>query len=124
MNKIKASFLLVPEYFIVLSIIYYWYLTAIWYNFIAAGLLCLFVLQLLRPRRMLGFYISFVFLILNLYMVLALVSELGKSPSSEEGTTRLLVFGCTYLGLNILMSVLMLIRHCGVQAGNVKQRHE
>ena len=58
-----------------------------------------------------GIVIAAIFILLNLFMVLALLSELNEFTSFNERAKELLLFGCLYLGLNLTVGVVMLVKY-------------
>jgi hypothetical protein len=107
----------IPETYLLLSVIYYWVMTGTLLNAVAMLLLSVLIIFIWLRIRVLGVIISSVFLLLNLYMVLALVSELSEFSTFDKRAITLLLFGSVYLGLNIFLSTKMLIKW-------ITKRHE
>lgn len=100
-----------PELYLIAATLYYWFLTSNFLNPIAIALLSVLVYQLLTKKMALGLIISAVFLFLNLYMVLALVSELSEFTTKSESYYQMLVIGSLFLGANILVSSFMIRKY-------------
>ncbi|WP_144374474.1 hypothetical protein [Winogradskyella sp. PG-2] len=109
---------LTPELFILGSIIYYW-IASSWLNPIAVVLLLIISFQIFKQKITSGIIITIIFIILNLYMVLALISELSEFESVTTNFKVMLLFGGIYLGLNLLLGFLMLIKY--LKKANAKQ---
>ena len=110
MGKIKRLQKWIPEIYLIASILYYWIMTGTFVNIIAMVLLFVLMILIVWKNTLLGTTISIVLLALNLYMVLALISELMEFPAFNRDAQILLFFGLTYLGLNIFLSTAMLMK--------------
>lgn len=82
----------------------------IFLNPIAISLVVVIGVILWLQNRPLGILFSSIFLLLNLYMILAMISELSEFPSFNAKALQLLLFGSTYFGINICMSIRMLLK--------------
>ncbi|RXF68688.1 hypothetical protein [Arcticibacter tournemirensis] len=109
MEKIKQIQKWVPELYLIASVIFYWASTFL-LNPVAIILLLILALLIFIKSEILGVVISFLFLMLNLYMVLALISELNEFPAFNKDAKIMLLVGGGYLGLNITLSIAMLIK--------------
>ena len=61
-----------PELFLIASVIIYWVLTAMLVNPVAISLIVLLVAQLRFKNKTFGIILSFIFMLLSAYMMLAL----------------------------------------------------
>lgn len=111
--KILNSFSRIPEIYLMLSVILYWFLTVSLFNPIAIGLLIILGAQLLVKNINTGIIISILFLILNLYMCLALISEFNEFSVVNKNAMQLLLFGGSILGVNICLSIKMFFKWTG-----------
>lgn len=100
-----------PEYYLVASVLFYWFFTGTVLNLIAIVLLLVLGFQLVYQKAGLGIAIGILFLLLNLFMVLALVSELSEFTEFTSSFYELLVVGSLYLGTNILVSTMMIWKY-------------
>ena len=107
MMSTKKIALVAPEIYLVCATLYYWSLTSTLFNPIAIGLLTVLMYQILRPSLTLGLVIATIFLLLNLYMVLALISELSEFTAANSDSLQLLIFGSLFLGINLIAGTLM-----------------
>jgi hypothetical protein len=110
MENIKQLKKWIPEIYLLVSVVAYWIMTGTLFNWIAILLLLVLTILLVLKNSLLGTAISLLLLILNLYMVLALISELTEFPSFNRDAQTMLLFGSTYFGLNIFLSIVMFIR--------------
>ena len=95
------------EVYLLVSILCYWILTGTLLNPVAAILLAIVATVMISKNKVLGVIISLLFLLLNLYMVLAMISELNAFTSFNERARQLAIFGSLYFGLNITVSIIM-----------------
>ena len=119
--KIRVVKSLLPELFILGSIIYYWIASSL-LNPIALFLILIICFQILKQKSTLGTTISIIFIVLNLYMVLALISELSEFESISKNFITMVLAGGLYLGLNLCLGFIMLIKY--LKKANAKQVHQ
>ncbi len=93
------------------SVLFYWFFTGTIVNPIAIGLLIILGLQLVFQKPSSGIAIASIFLVLNLFMVLALLSELSEFTEYTTNFYQLLIVGSLYLGLNIWVSSRMILKY-------------
>ena len=101
----------IPELLLILSVLYYWFLTPNLFNPIAIGLLTVLVYQIIKKNATLGLVISTVVLFLTLFMVLALLSELSEFNVASPNYYNLLIFGSLYLGINLILAGFMFYKY-------------
>ena len=111
MKKIKQLSSYLPELFLIVSVLYYWILTSNIFNPFAIGLLVILVYQIIKKKITLGIIISGVFIVLNLLMVLALISELSEFEVGNQNYKNLIIFGSLYLSLNLIMAGFKLFKY-------------
>ncbi|WP_299129216.1 hypothetical protein [uncultured Winogradskyella sp.] len=119
--KFKTIKPLLPELFILASLLYYW-MASSWLNPIAITLIVIISFQILKQKIVSGIIIGFIFILLNLYMVLALISELSEFKSVTDSFKIMLLVGSFYLGINIISGSFMLIKY--IKKANAKQIQE
>ena len=107
----KTFFSRIPEIYIVLAIFFYWYSTALLFNLVAILLLVLFVIHFILKNNTMGLFIGSLFVILSLFMFLALFSDIVKVDQFTEENMKFIFLTSAYLGMNLLMSVIMVIRY-------------
>ncbi|WP_426429856.1 hypothetical protein ACPX19_09960 [Winogradskyella sp. HB-48] len=107
-SKLKP---LIPELFLIVSVVYYWILTANLFNPFAIGLLAIIFYQIMNKKPTLGLIISVTVIVLTLFLVLALLSELSEFEVANQNYTNLLIFGTLYLGTNLVLGSIMLHKY-------------
>ena len=111
LKYIKPLLYWMPELYLVLAILFYWVSTATLLNPIAFILLVLVVSQLIFNKKGIGIFLASLLIILNLYMFLALFSELSEFPAFTVSAQKLLFIGSGFLILNLVMSIKLLLKH-------------
>ena len=101
----------ITECYLIVSVLFYWFFTGTIVNPIAIGLLIILGLQLVFQKPSSGISIASIFLVLNLFMVLALLSELAEFTEYTNNFYQLLIVGSLYLGLNIWVSSRMILKY-------------
>ncbi|RED42701.1 hypothetical protein DFQ10_108108 [Winogradskyella eximia] len=109
--KISQLKPLIPELFLMVSVLYYWVLTLNLLNPIAMGLLAILIYLIISKKATLGLVISVVFIALNLFLVLALISELSEFEVINQNYNNLIIFGSLYLGLNLILAGFMFYKY-------------
>lgn len=109
MKKVSHFLIWTPEIILIVEVLFYWLFSSP-LNPIAATLLLTLVLQLIFKNKAAGLTISILFLVLNLYMCLALISELKEFTSWTDNARLMLLWGGTMIGFSIIASILMLIK--------------
>ena len=109
--RLKTIKPILPELFLIASVFYYWTLTANLFNPVAIILLVVLTYQLISKKPISGLLISSIFIFLNLFMVLALLSELSEFEVVNQNYKNLIIFGSLYLGINLLVGAVMFIKY-------------
>lgn len=112
----------IPELYLIASVLFYWFSTGTALNYIAIILVIILGVQLVYQKAVMGIVIASLFLLLNLYMVLALISELREFNELTSSFYSLLIVGTLYLGLNIIISSYMIIKY--VRRQDLKSRNQ
>jgi len=102
------------EIYWLLAILYYWSLTALAANWFAIALLMILGLLIFTKNKILGMTISIFLILINLYLFLALASEFSEFSEFEvfdADAKKLLGVGVLFIGLNLLFSILMLLKY-------------
>ena len=107
--KIVKSHL--SEIYLLFAIIYYWSLTAQVINWFAIALLVILGILIVTKNKVLGMTIGIFLILINLYLLLALASELSEFEVFNTDAKKLLGFGLLFLGLNLFFSVRMLLKY-------------
>ncbi len=109
--KEKKMIALGPELYLIAATIYYWTLTANTINPIAITLLLVLTYQIIYKKIALGLVIGIVFVLANMYLILALFSELLEFTELNQDWRNLLIFGLLFLGFNITAGLAMLFKY-------------
>lgn len=110
MQKLKQIRKWIPELYLLASAVFHWVSTSTLLNPFAIFLVAVLVALFIWKPKTLGVIVSLLFLILSLYMVLALVSELREFPTFNKDAKIMLGVGGAWLGLNIILAFVMLIK--------------
>jgi len=121
----KTFLFLIPEFYLICATLYYWILTSSLLNPIAIALLAILIFQAISKKIITGLALAVIFIVLNLYMVLALLSELSEFTERNTAFDELLIMGSIFLGLNIVMSIIMFVKYIKRQLylENHKEQH-
>ena len=87
-----------PELFLIVSVIVYWALTATLVNPVAISLVVLLVAQLRFKNKTFGIVLSFIFILLSFYMMLAIFSDIVHLDFFYPRGLLMLGFGTLYFG--------------------------
>ena len=87
-----------PELFLIASVIIYWVLTAMLVNPVAISLIVLLVAQLRFKNKNFGIILSFIFMLLSAYMMLAIFSDIIHLDFFYPRGLLMLCFGSLYFG--------------------------
>ena len=97
-----------PELFLIVSVIIYWALSAILVNPVAISLVVLLVAQLRFKNKTFGVALSFIFMLLSLYMMLAIFSDIVNLDFFYPRGLLMLCFGVLYLGGTAYFALILL----------------
>ena len=98
------------EIYLIASVLFYWVISGTILNPVGIGLLLILLILIIGENPVFAWVISMLFLLLNLYLVLAMVDELNEFTEFNRRAMELLAGGCIYLGLNIVVSLWMLVK--------------
>ena len=99
------------EIYWLIAILYYWSLTALAVNWFAILLLMILGLLLVTKNKIFGMTISIFLILINLYLLSALASELSEFEVFDADAKKLLGVGVLFIGLNLLFSVRLLLKY-------------
>jgi len=99
------------EIYWLLAILYYWSLTALAVNWFAILLLMILGLLLVTKNKIFGMTISIFLILINLYLLSALASELSEFEVFDADAKKLLGVGVLFIGLNLLFSARLLLKY-------------
>lgn len=121
MNTLKKYIPWIPEIYLILSVFFYWANAGSLINLYAIALLILLAIVILVKNKAFNITISTLFLILNCYMVLAMLSELSEFPEFNDNARLMLTVGSIYLGIGLFLSIVMLRKWQGKESeGTIK----
>jgi len=120
----KPYLKLIPEAYFTLSVIYYWMMTGTLLNPFAIALLLGIAILLIFRNKALGLLLSILSILINLFMFAALMSEYREFHEPTPASRDLILYGSVYLGLNLLMSLIMLVKYALMERSSkpVRQR--
>ncbi|KAA5535501.1 hypothetical protein [Paenimyroides baculatum] len=99
------------EYLLIIAVLFYWHGTSNLLNPIAIGLLVVLIFQIIFKNKIIGIIIPSVLMLLSMYMILALLSEVNEFESFNSDAQRLLFIGLAYFLGTILISFLMIWKY-------------
>ena len=91
-----------PELYLIAAVLFYWYSTANLLNPVAIVLLVILIFQVVFKKQYLGITIASIFIIANLYLILALISELREFTEVTNDFLLLIVVGTLFIVLNLI----------------------
>ncbi len=109
MKVSKKLVYLLPEIYLLIAVIFYWISTANLLNPYAIILIGLLVFQIKTRTKLTGVSIAIVLLLLNFFMLLAVMSELNEFPEFNSKARSLALVGFSFFGINILVGSAMLV---------------
>ena len=98
-----------PEIYLLIAVLYYWILTANLLNPFAIILVGLLAFQLKTRIKITGITIAIVLLLLNFFMLFALMSELNEFPEFNSNAKTMALVGFSFFGINIFIGTAMLV---------------
>lgn len=101
----------IPEYLLLLSVLYYWLLTSNLFNWIAITLVAVLIFQIIYKNKVLGIIIPSILILACFYMYLALFSELREFPTFDADAKELLFFGLLYFTATLVVAGLMFFKY-------------
>ena|SRR5690554_7975943 len=107
----RVSILNSAEYLLIISTLFYWQSTGYIFNPVAIGLLLILIFQIIFRNKVLGIILPCVLIILSLYMLLALRSELNEFKVFNNEAQTLLLIGLSLFLSIIIVSFLMFFNY-------------
>ena len=100
-----------PEYYLIIVAILAGYSPPFSVDPVAIAVAALIILQILFKNKISGLLIGILFLLVNLFMMGALISEFNEFPTFSTDAKKLLFGGSLLLGINTFISILMIIKY-------------
>lgn len=111
MEKIKLLLLKLPEFYLLVLAILSCYTPPFSFNPIIMGLVAVMILQLVFENKIAGRIIAGMLLLINMYMLAALLSEFREFTTINSDAIQLLLGGLLLFGLNFCMAGIMLYKY-------------
>lgn len=111
MKSFKHIQTFTTEIYFLLSTMFYWMFNGSTVNPFAIVFLTLLILQLVFRNKVSGVVIAATFIIFNIYIFFALLSEFHEFSTINIDAIKFLVFGLLFFGLNLFVALLMLIKY-------------
>ena len=119
MKKLKQILLTLPEYYLIVVVLFSWIGPTLNVNPIAIALIIMLTLQIIFKNKITGMIIASLFLLINIYMFFALVSEFREFPTFNADAKQLLFVGLLLFILNLLMAGLMIVKYAPKETSSV-----
>src|SRR5690606_21719905 len=101
----------IPEYLLLLAVLYYWFLTSNLFNWIAITLVAILVFQIIYKNKILGIIIPSILILGCGFMFLALFSELREFPTFNADAKELLFVGLLYFTTTLVVAGFMFFKY-------------
>lgn len=111
MRTNHTSILNSAEYLLIIATLFYWHSTSLIFNPVAIGLLLILIFQIIFRNKVLGIILPCILIMLSLYMLLALRSELNEFKVFNNETQTLLAIGLLLFLSLIIVSFLMFFNY-------------
>lgn len=98
------------EVYLISSVLFFWVMEERVLNGLLIFLFLILMILVVTRNAILGWIVSSLFLLFNLYMVLAMLDESLEFKTFSKAAAELLLGGTLYLGTNIFVSTYMLIK--------------
>jgi len=100
-----------PEYYLLILVILSGYTPPFSFHPIIIGFVAILILQIIFRNKISGLIIASLFLLINLYMLLALFSEKNEFPIFNGDAKQLLIGGLLLLVFNLFVIGLMIYKY-------------
>ncbi len=111
MKNKKQLFLKFPEYYLIVLTMLGGYTPPFSINPVFVGILAILIIQIIFKNKIIGTVLGVLFLVINLYMLGALISEFNEFTAFNADAKQLLVVGLTLWSLNMLASCTMIYKY-------------
>lgn len=101
----------IPEYLLLLAVLYYWLLTYNLFNWVAITLVAVLVFQIIYKNKILGIIIPTILILACCFMFLALFSELREFPTFDADAKQLLFVGLSFFTATLVMAGFMFFKY-------------
>lgn len=100
-----------PELYLFAAIGFYYISAAAVINWFAIGLWALLGLLVLSKSKVFGIVLGILLILINLYLVLALLSEFSEFDTFNADAAQLIGLGSLFLGLNLFFAGLLIYKN-------------
>ena len=111
MNKFKKLLNAYPEYYLIILILLTGYAPTFSINTFAAIIAMVIILQIIFRSSFTGILIAFIFILINLYMFTALISEYREMPAFNFSAQQLLFVGLALIFFNLFTTGVMIRKY-------------
>ena len=111
MNKLKQILLSFPEYYLVVLALLSGYTPPFYINPIFIGIALILILQIIFKNKIVGIAIAALFMAGNLFMMLALISELQEFSRFTANAAQLLFVGFGLIFFNLFIVGVMTYKY-------------
>ena len=103
-------FKLLPEFLILALVLLYWFSSSL-LNPIAITLIVTIGYLIFSKNRIIGLVIGSIILLLGLYLILALLSDIHKITNFNGDAIKFIIYASLFICTNILTSVWLIIKY-------------
>lgn len=114
MKRLNHTLKLLPEYLLIVAVIFYWISTANVINPYAIILISGLILQIVFKNKTIGIIIPSLLIVFSFLLIVALFSELSEFPAFNREAKKLLIVRLTFFVFTILISVLMIFKYSNI----------
>jgi hypothetical protein len=111
MNTVKKLLNVYPEYYLIMLILLTGYTPPFSINTFAVIIAVVVILQIIFRSPVTGIIIAFIFILINLYMLVALISEFREMPAFNFSAQQLLFAGLSLILFNLFTSGIMIRKY-------------
>jgi len=121
MEYLKKIALQLPEYILIVAVIFYWKAAGVLINPIAIVLIIGLIVQIVFKNRIVGMIIPSLLILTSFYMLFALMSEFNEFTSFNSDARKLLFVGLSYFIATMLVSGIMIYKYAVMRTKNTIQ---
>jgi uncharacterized membrane protein len=111
MKRTKSILIGYPEYYLMALVLIAGYSTPFYFNPVSIGIAVLLMLQIVFKNKLSGLLIASIYLLINLYLLGALISEFLEFPLFDHSAKQLLFVGLSIWCLNIFTAAVMMYKY-------------
>jgi hypothetical protein len=100
-----------PEILFIFSVLFYWFSTSYLFNPFAIVLFIVGLIMMTKKFKPLAIIVGFFYLMINAYMVLALISEFREFPNINSKAMLMMGVGSSFLAINFYISIRLILNN-------------